>query len=358
MAKNIIIGVLVVALIGGLGYLAYHNMEMNQYGSQVATTTTQTTVTVPTEPAAPTVVTSETVIPSNSTAAVTGQVTPNGAPTSYWYEYGQTTALENRTTTQAIGSGFSSISTPGYITGLQANTQYYFRLTAQNSFATVNGATYTFSTNSNPPPVVVAPTTQSVAATDVTRTTANLNGQINPNGYPTTYWFEYGQDASLGFVTAEQSAEEGTVVVPVGVSLSNLNPLTKYYFRLNAQNQYGTVNGTILSFTTEGPSAPGVPTVTTDTPNVVGTSTATFRGEVNPNGVETSYWFVYGTDPLLGSIIGTLTPSQTLAADTLTVSVKLDAVNLTHNTNYYYRLVAKNQYGTIQGGIVHFATKK
>lgn len=369
MNKNLIIGLLVAIVLLGGGYYLWNKTQTGS-NNQMATSTTEggsnpsynssnspTLTPTPSSAAAPAVESDPNVVTSNFTAIVTGRVTPNGAPTTYWYEYGESTALSNRTSAQSIGSGFTAIPSPGYITGLHANTLYYFRLSAKNRYGTVNGTTKSFGTNNNPAPQGTAPTTKTDTASDISRTTANLNGHVNPNGSDASYWFEYGSDANLGFITAFQSAGNGTASMPVAISLSNLNPLTKYYFRLNAQNQFGTVNGAIQSFTTKGPAAPGVPTVDTTPATSVATSSATLNGRLNPNGASTSYWFEYSEDSFLGSILGTLTASQTVSQDASTVSVSADATGLQHNTKYFYRLVGRNQYGTVRGDTVSFTTK-
>ncbi len=312
-------------------------------------------VPVPPSPGAPTVNTNATAVPSSSTVVVTGNVTPSGALTTYWYEYGKTTALGTRTTAQSVGSGYTSIYAPTYITGLSGSTTYYFRLSAQNRFGTVNGATYSFTTNTNPPPQGSAPTTRTVAATSVTRTTVNLNGTVDPNRAEATYWFEYGETSDLGSVTALQSAGSGDAASNVSVSLSDLKPLTKYFFRLNAQNQFGTVNGSILNFTTSGPAAPGEPSADTRAASNITTTAATLNGSINPNGAETTYWFEYSEDSLLGSIVSTSTPSSKVNGSVAT-SVSTNVTGLTRNTKYFYRVVAQNQYGTMRGDIMSFRT--
>ncbi len=314
-------------------------------------------VSRPLAPEAPLVETNESVSVSNSTAVVSGQVTPNGAAATYWFDYGETTAFGDRTAKQAIGSGYARLPTPAYIAGLRANTKYYFRLSAENRFATVNGAMFSFMTNSNPPPHVSAPTTRTSAATGVSRTTANINGQVNPNGNAASYWFEYGKDTSLGSVTAFQSAGDGVGTLPASVSLSDLDPLTKYYFRLNAQNQYGTVNGAVLNFTTSGPPAPGRPSVETNSATNITASSSVLVGRINPNGDETGYWFEYDIDPLLSTPSLPVTAKQVLApgAGTTTVTAKITGLNT--KIKYYYRIVAKNKYDIVTGSIMSLQTK-
>ena len=214
-------------------------------------------------PEKPEVRTGDNVSVSSSTASVTGEVRPNGAATSYWFEYGESQALGSKTTTGNIGSGFSFIATPGFINGLKADTKYFFRLSAKNRLGTINGTTRSFTTNNEPRPTGSAPAAVTQSAASVSRTTANLNGRVDPNGANTSYWFEYGKDINFGNITGFGAAGNGNDPQSVSTSISGLDPGTKYYFRLNAQNQFGTVNGTILNFTTQGPANPSAPIVTT-----------------------------------------------------------------------------------------------
>ncbi len=361
MNQNLIIGVVVVLVLLGGGYFL---LTMNPTApGTVATTTSPTTqepvptpTPTPSTVSAPSVVTDTSVAPSNSTAVVTGKVTPNGAPTTYWYEYGETTALGARTGAQGVGSGFNAIPSPAYITGLKANTTYYFRLSAQNRLGTVNGATQTFNTNSNPPPQGNVPTATSNAANNVERTTATLNARVNPRGSETTYWFEYGDSANFGNVSSLQSAGNGVTSEAVSASVSGLSPSTKYFFRINAQNQFGTVNGATQSFTTKGPAI-SAPSVETRTAINIEANTATLRGTVDPNGSETTYWFEYSNDSLLGSVLLKTTARTSAGAGTNPTSVEANVSELVSNMTYYVRIVAQNSQGTVRGDKMSFKTK-
>lgn len=248
-----IIVVLVIAILAIGGYVVWRTSEANKMviQNQDGTPITNDNNNPPaSETKAPIVQTNSTVAPYISTVVVKGTVNPNGALTTYWYEYGASVSLGAKTQGYLIGSGNSNIYAPAYITGLQSNTTYYFRLSAQNSLGTTNGATYSFKTNTTPPPSGTAPTASTIGANDLAKNSANLRGQINPNGSETTFWFEYGTGPDLGTVTAFKSAGSDSSLVAVAASISNLQPLTKYFFRLNAQNQFGTVNSKILHFTT------------------------------------------------------------------------------------------------------------
>jgi len=356
MNQNLIIGLLVAVIVVGGGAWLY---ESGSVGSGTATSTPTTANNEPANVAAAPVVTTGTlVVASNASAVMTGKVFPNGSQTSYWYEYGTTSALGTKTNSQAVGSGFVNISAPQFITGLSANTNYYFRLVAENVFGSTNGTVLSFSTNDNPPLVGNAPTTHTDAATSIARTNANLNGHLTPSGSDTSFWFEYGETNNLGNTTSFQSAGAGTGSVAESVSVSNLKPATKYYFRMNAQNQFGTVNGAIISFTTSGPATASAPSANTTSATNIRSTSATLDGQVNPNGDSTSYWFEYSTDTLLGSILGSTTHKVAVSGSgTSQVNVSTDVSNLVANTTYGYRLVTMNTYGTTRGNIVTFKTK-
>lgn len=310
------------------------------------------------KPGSPVVETGTSVNASQSTAAVTGRIVANGVATSYWYEYGLSTSVTSRTVKQTGGSSYNQIIAPGYITGLAQNTRYYYRLVAENAYGVTRGATYGFTTDMTPPPAASLPTAETLAAVNVERTTVNLNGKVNPKGFNTSYWFEYGETSSLGSITNYGSVGNGQTVVSVGLSLAGLKPQTKYYYRMMAQNPFGTAIGSVMNFTTDGPAASSRPTIQTNAASNVSTSTATLNGRVNPNGSDTVYWFEYSKVSLSGDVAGTLTSEKTMLGSEAAIGIKADLTGLERNTRYYYRLLARNSNGTVVGSVVSFRTVK
>lgn len=358
----IVVGVIItILLIGVLIFSA---------SSKVATTPDDLTSTPGTpintdssqvkKPATPLVTTSASVVSSDTTAALTGTVIPNGTFTSYWYEYDVSSDIGNKvqSPSQTVGSGFASIPAPSYITGLVKNTTYYFRLVAFNRYGRTAGTQYSFrTTEGNPPPVGSIPTVKTLAGSGISRTTADVVGEVTPNMASTQYWFEFGQTTYLGNITSLESIGNGTVKVSASKSLSNLSPSTVYYYRINAQNQFGTVNGVILNFKTLGPPGAVAPVVTTRSATNLSSSTAIFRGTVNPNGAETTYWFEYSTDSLLGSALLRSTERKSVGTGSNTTSVETNVLGLSSKTNYYFRLVAQNNFGTFRGERMTFKTR-
>lgn len=305
----------------------------------------------------PDATTNATVAPTDTTAVVTGTVNPRGSLTSYWYEYGTTSNLGQTTGKQSVGSGNTAIQTPGYITGLTKNTTYYFRLVAENQFGRVTGAQNTVRTTEGvAAPVGSIPRVQTDAASAVARTSANLNGEVNANRASTQYWFEYGTTNNFGNTTAFTSIGNGTGDVDASATASNLDPNTTYYYRVNAQNQFGTVNGATRTFKTTGTTAAQTPEATTGNASVVKETAARLNGTVDPNGAETKYWFEYSSDSLLGSVLLKTTPQTSAGSGTNGVNAQANITGLNPDTTYYFRLVAQNSQGTDRGERMTFKT--
>ncbi|MBA2733141.1 MAG: LamG domain-containing protein [Acidobacteria bacterium] len=96
---------------------------------------------------APTVVTNPATAITASAATLNGTVNPNGAATTYYYQYGTTTGYGTNTASLSAGSGTAAVSVPVNISGLAASTLYHFRLVASNPTGTTNGLNQSFTTS-------------------------------------------------------------------------------------------------------------------------------------------------------------------------------------------------------------------
>jgi len=97
-----------------------------------------------------------------------------------------------------------------------------------------------------PPDVVTT------SATSITGSSANLNGQVNANGVPTTVSFEYGLNTSYGnSVAATPGSVSGTTFTTVSANVSGLIPEAVYHFRAVGTNSFGTYYGNDMTFVTQ-----------------------------------------------------------------------------------------------------------
>jgi len=102
----------------------------------------------------------------------------------------------------------------------------------------------------NPPPASIPPTVQTSSPIEVEENRATLRGSVNPQGWPTEAWFEWGTTTSYGNATPTQNVGSGTSTVPFSFSLGALTPSTTYHYRAVARNQNGTSYGLDQTFTT------------------------------------------------------------------------------------------------------------
>jgi hypothetical protein len=99
----------------------------------------------------------------------------------------------------------------------------------------------------------VLPVASTGAATNVTATSATLNGVAGPNvanGDSTSYRFQWGLSTLYGFVTPDVTLPSGPATSAAVATITNLVPGTTYHFRLVAFNSDGGAIGGDVTFTT------------------------------------------------------------------------------------------------------------
>jgi len=227
---------------------------------------------------APTVKTGSATNVTSTSATLTGTVNANGQSTTAWFDYGTVKGTYgNKSSTQSV-SGSTDTTVSSTITGLTAGTTYYYRIAAQNNSGTSYGEEMSFYKSSAENP----PTVETEAATDVTNTSATLNGKCNPNGLSTTAWFEYGTlSGTYNYQTSTQSVS-GSSYTNVSATITGLTVGTKYYYRIAAKNSAGTSYGKEMSFykSADTQTTPTPQTSPTPAPTPVPTTTATEKGVI------------------------------------------------------------------------------
>ncbi len=180
---------------------------------------------------------------------------------------------------------------------------------------------------------------------EVTQTTATLNGTVHPEGTATSYYFAWGTTSAMTekIPLTPQSVGADFAEHAVSAPLTNLQPGTEYHFKLVAT--YGTnekAEGLERVFTTLPPAVS--PTATTGKATAHETE-AMLEGIVNPGWDTTKYLFEYGTTATYGQ----LSESKSLAAGGSAQTVTLAVTKLIPSTTYHYRLFAENGQGHKEG---------
>lgn len=88
------------------------------------------------------------------------------------------------------------------------------------------------------------------SATQVTYSSATLNGTLDPNGQSTSYYFQYGTSRAYGGQTQVGGLAPHRGYEKVGLPVSGLQPATVYHYRLVALNAGGAQSGKDRTFTT------------------------------------------------------------------------------------------------------------
>lgn len=188
------------------------------------------------------------------------------------------------------------------------------------------------------------PTVTIGAPSDVTYTTAMVNGTIDPNGGPSdTWWYaQFSTDETNWSAYGGGNIGSGSGPVPVQTKLANLEDGTQYYVRIVAYNAGG-----------ETISAPPNPSFTTPVfpapeasiePVQLEGADAHFAGSVDPNGIPTRYRFELAVDDGTPDWIA-YGKGKSESEDP--VAIEADAEGLTALTDYLVRVTVESNGGTV-----------
>ncbi len=288
---------------------------------------------------------------NSSGGTINGTVRPEGATTSYYFEYGTGGNLSNMApaTPTSVGSGTAPVPVSQTLTGLAPGTIEGYRLVAVGVNGKKIGATRTFQVPAPPGAVSGAPT-------EVKGTSAKLNGVVRPEGSETTWYFEFGETINYNngakVPVTPQSAGSGSAAVPVSISVP-LHGSSTYHYRLVAINSLGTSYGADQTFV----SLPAL-----STPSISATEikpeAVTMKGEVVPAGRSASWWVEYQQVTTVSPSSGTWVagPSHSAGSGTTAVPVSQALTGLQEYTQYRYRLIISDSVETVTSAMGTFST--
>jgi hypothetical protein len=181
----------------------------------------------------------------------------------------------------------------------------------------------------------VGPTVTTDPASDLTETSATLNGTIDPGGIDSSYRYEYGLDTNYGSTTALVGAGSGNGANAAPQGVVGLDPNTTYHYRIVGSNSSGSILGEDQSLTTA--SAPPVVGGSAGASAITPTSVRV-HGSVDPNHSQTSFHVEYGTTTGYGSA----TADESAGDSPADTPVETSVTGLLPGTLYHFRIVADN----------------
>jgi hypothetical protein len=311
-----------------------------------------------------------------------GEVNPWGvAETSAWFDWGLTPGLGVETAVQSVCTsvcGEAGVAMGGVpVKGLLPDQSIFVQVVGEDANSKtpelLAGETGTFTTPSVPPRIVGAP-----AVSFVGPFSAVLSGMVNPENTSTTYAFQYAQASACEALEhetghhvtvgecpglAETSSLSSGEYRKIGTTLEagGLLAGTVYRYRLFAHNtasqsaldEHGGNEVPEGSFTTL--PAP-IPTAVTGAASLIGTTTATISGVVNPDGQPAVYQFELGLYNGSNTKFGTVISGE-LSGGFAPVERQVALTGLQPGRTYAYRVYIQSGYGTSYGTIGTFTTE-
>jgi hypothetical protein len=206
----------------------------------------------------------------------------------------------------------------------------------------------------------IIPDVATGAASEVKGRSATVAGTVDPDGEgPAKCQVVWGTTTEFGHVTPCEPGEvEGNAPVAVEAKLTELQPDTTYYYRVQATNRNGTNVGTSSEdrqFSTPGPGLqPGIGASVFD----VAATSATLEASIDPDngpsspvpGAPTSYYFQYSTASTAGCEAAPASctnvpaaPGEALGTSEGYLEVSQHVQGLSAGTVYHYRVVALSE---------------
>jgi len=228
------------------------------------------------------------------------------------------------------------------LTGLGANTQYYWKVIASNGFGFSEGPIWRFKTEADPLPAALNVFPSHGAAGLELTPTLVWTPVVSPSGESVTY----------ELYLSENPADMGQFPIVKGLEhneyrLNELERSTAYYWKVKAITDSAVSESGVFLFSTRGPTANELPEIpkmpvpasyAINVPVTLGLSWESGRAE--------TFSLFIGTDPKHMSLI-----QSPLNASSFTID------SLNENTLYYWKVIAINAFGFTEGPIWVFETE-
>jgi DNA-binding beta-propeller fold protein YncE len=296
---------------------------------------------------------------SFTSAKVSAEVNPNGHLSTCRFEYALEASFANAKSTPCTtnpGNGTSPVAVEAALSGLRGSAEYHVRLVAENRG--IPGNTTPSSAVSFSTLTVAPPTVGGLVVSGATSTSAHFAGQINPNapaGDPPAFdvdWKFECSPACPGLVGGTVPA--GNSTGEVSETATGLQPGQEYKVVLIATNANEVpVSTSSVSFTTPAIA----PSVISSAVVAASGTEATLTSQIDPGGAPTTYYYEYITEAQYMSNGETFQDAEKTpesapvgeAGNNEDHEVYATITSLTANTNYRFRVVAKNDITSASG---------
>jgi phosphodiesterase/alkaline phosphatase D-like protein len=289
-------------------------------------------------------ITVSTVLPDQPVANAVTNYTCTSFTATWAAAAGATSYSLDVSTTPAFSSfvtGYNNLNvglvTTRNVTGLTANTTYYFRVRANNNCGTsASSSSIMFKVTSPAPPVASVP---------VISGCTSFNAQWSVSTGATNYFLDVSTSAAFtSFVTGYNALNVGD---ETDYAISGLTSGMSYYYRVSASNSCGTSGySSIISAVMSAPDPPV-------TLNIAVTTIAcsSFEAKWTASSGAVNYYLDVSTVSNFASFVSGYNNLDVGLVTAVNVS------GLTTNTTYYYRVRAANVCGTsASSGVVTTTT--
>ena len=213
---------------------------------------------------------------TTTSATLHGTVNPNGTSTVYHFEYGTSTSYGSSTEITDAGSGTGDVSVNAPITGLSQNTDYHYRLVAENEAGIVYGDDQTFVTN-NSGTTIHIPSDYPTIQAGIDAASDGDTVLVSPGTYVENIDF-MGKDITVGslYLTTEDTRYVSQTVIDGN---ANGSPVVRFE---NGETENGKLTGFTIQngFTATNEQGAGI--------NISGRSSPTLERLVIQNNISQS----------------------------------------------------------------------
>ncbi len=280
-----------------------------------------------------------------SSAILNGHLDPlgRGEVSACAFEWGTSAEYTNSVSCEPPTPYSEAKDVSAQLTGLTTNALYHYRLAVTTPHGVYYGKDQAFSPS-------YVPDLATEAATEVTASSATLNGSFDPKGQDTHYYFEWGQTEAYGHRSALPpggDAGNASELLHLHLHLTELDPVITYHYRIVASNPHGTSHGSDRTFTTQT----SAPLTRRESASRVHSESALLDAELDPAGLPTTYSFEYGPADCATHPCTPVPPSDVqlqfkIAEKGAFQAISARIAGLSAATTYHFRVIATNELGS------------